>query len=87
MAYAVAGRPRRRLRPILVAFVAFAAGATYLKATLDPLASNRWLFYTDAEVQGLLWADANQRGSLTWIGDDDRLSAALADGRREGAGR
>ena len=76
VAYAVAGRPRRRLRPILVAFVAFAAGATYLKATLDPLASNRWLFYTDAEVQGLLWADANQRGSLTWIGDDDRLSAA-----------
>ena len=39
-------------------------------------ASNRWLFYTDAEVQGLVWADANQRGSLTWIGDDDRLAGA-----------
>ncbi len=78
VAYAVARRPRRPLRPILVALVAFAAGTTYLKATLDPFASNRWLFYTDAEVQGLHWADANQRGSLTWIGDDDRLAGAWA---------
>jgi hypothetical protein len=77
VAYALARRPRPRLRPILAAIVAFGAVATYMKATLDPVASNRWLFYTDAEVQGLAWADANQRG-LTWIGDDDRLPAAWA---------
>ena len=76
VAYAIASRPRPRLRFVLAGVVAFAAAAAFVKATLDPLASNRWLFFTDAEVQGQLWVDAHNRASATWIGRDDRLAAA-----------
>jgi hypothetical protein len=68
--------PRPWLRNVAVAAVAAAAVCAFLKSTLDPELSNKWLFYTAAEVQGLRWADDHQRSTTTWVGPDDRLAAA-----------
>lgn len=68
--------PRPWLRSVAVAAIAGAAACAFLKSTLEPELSNKWLFYTSAEVQGLRWADDHQRNTQTWVGPDDRLVAA-----------
>lgn len=69
---------RRRIRVIALAAFMVAAISALTKITLDPLVSNKWLFYTASELQGLRWADVYQRGTDTWVGPDERLSAAYA---------
>jgi hypothetical protein len=46
------------------------------KATLDPTLSNKWLFYSNGEMEALRWADAHQQKAKTWLGPDDRLESA-----------
>ena len=63
-------------RTATVAFVAVAAIATMAKSTLEPTLSNKWLFYSPLELQGLRWADGHLAGTAVWIGPDERLGAA-----------
>jgi hypothetical protein len=47
-----------------------------LKAGNEPLLSNKWMFYTPAEVQALRWIDANARNAGIWTEFDERLKSA-----------
>jgi hypothetical protein len=47
-----------------------------LKAGNEPLLSNKWMFYTPAEVQALRWFDANARNAGIWTEFDERLKSA-----------
>jgi len=44
--------------------------------------SNKWSFYTPAELRALEWTDQHSVGTTTWVGFDERLREAfvLADG-------
>jgi hypothetical protein len=67
------GRIRRALvvtAPILVAFFALIG---ILKATNDPLVSNKWLFFTAGEQQAVTWIDTRLNNSEVWIDIDERL--------------
>jgi hypothetical protein len=50
--------------------------AATLKASNEPTLSNKWTFYSSAEIAGLRWADDHLRGTWTWTGPDERLGAA-----------
>jgi hypothetical protein len=67
----------RRLGSALgvVAFVYFALAAV-LKATSDPLVSNKWFFYSGAEARGLRWGDEHLTRTYVWDDFDERLGAA-----------
>jgi hypothetical protein len=41
--------------------VALFAGLAVLKATNEPSLSNKWMFYTPAEINAILWADLHER--------------------------
>jgi hypothetical protein len=72
----VASHLARWPKPLLRTGLAFMVVAALFKATNEPLVGNNWTFYTEPELAGLQWADANQRATFTWIGPDERLSAA-----------
>ena len=44
-----------------------------LKATNDPMVSNKWLFYTVQEKNSLFWVEDNLKGHPVWAGLDERL--------------
>jgi len=54
------------------AVLALMAVAAFFKATNEPGLSNKWTFYTSAELRALEWADHHHRGSSV----DERLSSA-----------
>lgn len=56
--------------------VAAASVGALVKSTLDPNVSNKWIFYTASEFQGLVWVQAHSPNTPTWVGPDDRLQAA-----------
>lgn len=47
-----------------------------LKATNEPLVSNKWMFYRAEEVVALRWADAHLTNTMVWTEFDERLGAA-----------
>ena len=59
----------------VAAFVGF-AGAAILKATNDPVVSNKWTFYTDAEARGVRWVDETLPERFVWGEYDERLDSA-----------
>jgi hypothetical protein len=59
----------------VAAFVGF-AGAAILKATNDPVVSNKWTFYTDAEARGVRWVDETLPERFVWGEYDERLDTA-----------
>jgi hypothetical protein len=59
----------------VAALVAALACLGALKSSNEPLLSNKWMFYTQPEVQALRWADANARGASIWTEVDERLTA------------
>ncbi len=63
-------------RALVAATLACMATAAFLKATNEPSLSNKWTFYTQPELEALIWADTNNRGTAIWVGLDERLSAA-----------
>jgi hypothetical protein len=69
-------RARRLAAAIGVVAFAYFAGAAVLKATNDPLVSNQWTFYTDAEAHGLRWGNVHLDKLFVWADFDERLSAA-----------
>ncbi len=68
--------PRPWQRRLTVVALGFAAVAALMKSTLEPALSNKWLFYSTAEIEGLRWADAHQQSTRTWVGPDERLDSA-----------
>jgi len=44
-----------------------------LKATNDPLVSNKWVFYTRDEQRALSWTDRDLTNQAIWAGFDERL--------------
>ncbi|HEX7102450.1 MAG TPA: hypothetical protein VF201_07390, partial [Nitrolancea sp.] len=44
-----------------------------LKATNDPLVSNKWVFYTRDEQRALSWTDRDLTNQSIWAGFDERL--------------
>lgn len=85
MAVAVVGgalsrwRPRRHAGPVRFALAASISGIailSILKATNEPLVSNKWTFYRPAEMAALVWTDAHLAGSPVWTEFDERLVVA-----------
>lgn len=71
-------RPGPVLRGVSSLAVGVAMGLALMKASLEPALANKWLFYTQAEVQTLGWADDQQADAAIWVGPDDRIIAAYA---------
>ncbi len=44
-----------------------------LKATNEPVLSNKWIFYHPSELQAITWADTYLAGRGLWVGFDERL--------------
>jgi hypothetical protein len=70
-------RPRLPLRLLGGVACAVLAGLAILKAANEPSLSNKWSFYTPAELQALAWADQHNQGVVTWVGADERLRTAF----------
>ncbi len=52
-----------------------------LKATNEPLVSNKWVFYRPDELAALDWADIHLGEGSVWTEFDDRLTAAYRTAR------
>ena len=85
MAVAVVGgalsrwRPRGRAGLIRFAVAASLSGIailSILKATNEPMVSNKWTFYRPAEMAALVWTDEHLEASPIWTGFDERLVVA-----------
>lgn len=71
---------RKGARTFITLLVPFFLIISMLKATLDPLISNQWLFYSPSEKQAVLFylRHRSQGPGLLWAGPDQRLSDAAA---------
>ena len=65
---------RRWWRSGLVVLGSLMAVAAVVKATNEPLVSNKWMFPVQEEVTGLRWLDQYTRATLVWTDMDERLS-------------
>jgi hypothetical protein len=67
-------RPGRvwSMRTAVVVGLFITAGV--LKATLDPLVSNEWIYYTPQERQAVAFFLTHARGQGLWAGPDNRLA-------------
>lgn len=65
--------PPRLMLAVSALALSFFLATSALKATLDPLVSNNWIFYHPAEVEAMAtWGHHHFRQSL-WIGPEHRL--------------
>lgn len=64
---------RRTMTATMVVLLSVFATTGVLKATNDPLVSNKWLFFTGNEQQALVWADSRLERQEVWEGFDERL--------------
>ena len=62
-------------RASLVAFFCVSI-LSVMKATNEPLVSNKWNFYAPDELLALQWGDAHLQHSALWTEFDERLAAA-----------
>lgn len=69
-------KPRHFVWPIRIALslcIAFMAIAAALKATNEPILSNKWIFYRQSEVVAMEWTDRHLRFARIWTEFDERL--------------
>ena len=67
-------RPTRQVMTlVIVVLLSVFAATVVLKATNDPLVSNKWLFFTGNEQRALAWADSRLERRVIWEGLDERL--------------
>src|SRR5690606_35060568 len=66
-------RARRVMTVAMVVLLSVFATTGVLKATNDPLVSNKWLFFTGNEQRALAWADSRLERQEIWQGFDERL--------------
>jgi hypothetical protein len=64
---------RRAMTVAMVVLLSIFATTGVLKATNDPLVSNKWLFFTGNEQRALSWADSRLERQEIWQGFDERL--------------
>jgi hypothetical protein len=57
-----------------IAAIWFSATAM-LKATNEPLLSNKWGFYSTSEVSATRWVEANISNEIIWSGIDERIAS------------
>lgn len=57
----------------LTCLVAWFSGAALLKATTEPIVSNKWTFSSASEDSALSWTGSRLRGTSIWLGQDERL--------------
>ncbi len=79
-------RPRRfagSLAVVLALGIGVLAVLSVMKATNEPLVSNKWSFYRSTEMAALQWVDPRLRNAPIWTEYDERLSVAFvtAQGR------
>lgn len=67
----------RLARGALAAAIAFLATVALLKATNEPLVSNKWFFYTRYENAALQWTRGTNPDRSVWTEHDERLRAAM----------
>ncbi len=60
--------------PLVIALLAMLAT---LKATSEPLLSNKWLFHLPGERQAIHWADQTLAARWVWTGFDERINTAV----------
>ena len=66
-----------RLTRFALAFSFFSVAIlSVMKATNEPLLSNKWTFYRSSEVLALDWNDKHQKNSSIWTDFDERLMVA-----------
>jgi hypothetical protein len=73
-------RPQRLRGPIRLALsvgIGCVAALSTLKATNEPLLSNKWTFYQTAELEALRWTDAHLHSADIWSEVDERLQMAF----------
>lgn len=63
----------RSIGAALIMLLGVFATTGVLKATNDPLVSNKWLFFTGSEQRALAWADSRLERQEIWEGFDERL--------------
>lgn len=68
----------------MAAFIYFAAAAL-LKATNDPIVSNKWTFYSESEAKGLAWANQSLPDQFVWADFDERIGTASGLEQRDQA--
>jgi hypothetical protein len=61
-----------------VALFAYFASAAVLKATNDPVVSNKWTFYDDSEARGIRWTNTALPNDFVWADVDERIRSASA---------
>jgi hypothetical protein len=79
-------RPRRfatQLKLLLTAGIFCVAILSVMKATNEPVLSNKWTFYRSSELAALDWADAHLENARIWIEYDERILVALNTVRSE----
>lgn len=73
-------RPRR-LAPLVRAGLSLGIGCvavlSVLKATNEPLLSNKWTFYKSGELEALRWSDTHLASADIWTEIDERLQMAF----------
>jgi hypothetical protein len=67
---------RRRVLPVLAAGAFALSVLSIMKATNEPLFSNKWSFYRSAELEAIQWADGHLTGADIWTEFDERLMSA-----------
>ncbi len=65
--------PRRFIFAMSALLLAWFTLASVLKATNEPLLSNKWTFYLPAEKTAVGWVDSHLVGADIWTGVDERL--------------
>lgn len=68
--------PKTLLTGLMGLFFCLFGLLSLLKATLDPMVSNRWLFYHPSEVQAARFWDQQYNHSLLWMDVEGRLTYA-----------
>lgn len=71
----------------LTLMVGLLAILSVLKASNEPLVSNKWLFYIPGEMSAIYWAEEQLTSRRMWLGYDERLDMAYGireEGRRLG---
>jgi hypothetical protein len=66
-------RSRRLLFVVFSLLITWFVFASVLKATNDPVVSNKWSFYSTAEKSAVQWTDTHLQHARVWAGIDERL--------------
>ncbi len=80
-------RLSRLVQPVLALLLSVVAILSIMKATNEPLVSNKWTFYQPAEMEAIMWGDAHLKDAEIWTEFDERLLVAFdtaAGGSRNG---